>query len=174
MRRGVGRPPAALVPGDAERSFPGRRARRRRVAVPCPTVAAWSCAAPGACRTSWRRRNRRRPADGRQTAPPLREGSPRRAVGPAPVGTAADHRGRPGGARPRADASRDPTRCHPLVDPPDDRGGRPFAHRPPKLQKSRTKQDRDKEISNVMGQLGRVLERRFRVVHPVSDVCKHD
>ena len=31
MKRGVGRPMAALVPGDAERSFPERRARRRRM-----------------------------------------------------------------------------------------------------------------------------------------------
>ena len=31
MKRGVGRPLAVLVPGDAERSFPERRARRRRV-----------------------------------------------------------------------------------------------------------------------------------------------
>ena len=32
MGRGLGRPLAAVVPGDTKRSFPERQARRRRVA----------------------------------------------------------------------------------------------------------------------------------------------
>ena len=112
--RGVGRPVAALVLGDEERSYLERQVRRHRVARAVgslphdPTLRRWLDEQGGRGGT-WRAR-----AYGRQVAAPLPEGPHRWTVGRAPAGTAADHRGRSGGRGHRADAHLDAVRRHSL------------------------------------------------------------
>ena len=129
MARGSGRPMAALVLSDEERSFLERQVRRHRVARSmaerCRMIL--RCA-DGLTNKAVAAETRRARAYGRQVAAPLSEGTHRRPVGPASAGTAADAHGRSGGQGCRADARHDAGGRHPLVAALDGQGKRPLAH----------------------------------------------